>query len=439
MPDNLRTKTRKGMFNISQVIFWSAISAAFIGPGTVTTALKAGANFQLDLLWAVIFSIISCMVLQEAASRITIASGLTLGEAIQQKYSGTKRINLKDIISAGVIFGCIAYQAGNLTGASEAVQLFSILSKEWILFIIAITSALLMWKGNIRHITNTLGLLVAIMAILFAFLAFQSGITVHQVFMSSFRPKIPINSSVLVIGLIGTTIVPYNLFLGSGLSRGKDLKSTRNGLIPAIAIGGLITICILFTGTLLDINFDFKAISETFKIHLGDFGTYAFAIGLFAAGFTSGITAPFAAAITAQSAVMKKHDPGKLSFRMTWAIVLCVGLFFSLTNYHPVTLILIAQALNGLILPFVAVSVYLVLNDKNIVPERYANGKVYNLITLAVVGFTIFLGLNYLMNVILPLIDIKESNSIGYTFSAMLSIISVGLLAFISHDRGKIS
>ena len=41
---------------IRSVVLWSVISAAFIGPGTITTAVTAGASFQLGLLWAVVFA-----------------------------------------------------------------------------------------------------------------------------------------------------------------------------------------------------------------------------------------------------------------------------------------------------------------------------------------------------------------------------------------------
>ncbi|MCB0548279.1 MAG: divalent metal cation transporter, partial [Phaeodactylibacter sp.] len=64
---------------LSSVLFWSIISAAFIGPGTVTTAAKAGASFQLQLIWALAFSIFATIILQEAAARITLASGKNLG------------------------------------------------------------------------------------------------------------------------------------------------------------------------------------------------------------------------------------------------------------------------------------------------------------------------------------------------------------------------
>ena len=44
---------KKSLLNI---LFWSVVSAAFIGPGTITTAAKSGSLFGMDLLWALLFS-----------------------------------------------------------------------------------------------------------------------------------------------------------------------------------------------------------------------------------------------------------------------------------------------------------------------------------------------------------------------------------------------
>jgi len=66
------------MKRLSAALLWSAIAAAFIGPGTVTTAASAGAGYGAALLWAVAFSVIATFVLQEAAARITIATGQDL-------------------------------------------------------------------------------------------------------------------------------------------------------------------------------------------------------------------------------------------------------------------------------------------------------------------------------------------------------------------------
>jgi manganese transport protein len=57
------------------VLLWAVIAGAFIGPGTVATAATAGARHGLELLWAVLFSTGTCLLLQEAAARLTTATG----------------------------------------------------------------------------------------------------------------------------------------------------------------------------------------------------------------------------------------------------------------------------------------------------------------------------------------------------------------------------
>ena len=58
------------------------VTAAFIGPGTVTTATVAGARFGYVLLWALGFSVIATIVLQEMSARLGVVSGAGLGEAL---------------------------------------------------------------------------------------------------------------------------------------------------------------------------------------------------------------------------------------------------------------------------------------------------------------------------------------------------------------------
>ena len=48
----------------------AVIAAAFIGPGTVTTATLAGAEYGVTLLWALLFSVLATLVLQEMAARL---------------------------------------------------------------------------------------------------------------------------------------------------------------------------------------------------------------------------------------------------------------------------------------------------------------------------------------------------------------------------------
>ena len=105
---------------IGTVLFWSVISAAFIGPGTVATAASAGVNYKLDLVWVLVFATFACIILQESAARITIGSGLTLGQAIAKRFGNEK---WKVVLGFAVIFGCAAYEAGNFLGATSGISL----------------------------------------------------------------------------------------------------------------------------------------------------------------------------------------------------------------------------------------------------------------------------------------------------------------------------
>ena len=410
----------------SQIIFWSVISAAFIGPGTITTALKAGSNFQLNLIWAIFFSIFACIILQESVSRITITSGLTLGEAIQKKYGKKGILNYNILLTIAVIFGCIAYQAGNITGAVRGVQLAVDDQKLSIVLLIFIFAFGLMWIERLKLITSILGVLVSIMALLFLLMSLKTSFSISDIFSSIIRPKIPDSSSILIIALIGTTIVPYNLFMGSGLSKNRDLNSTRFGLTGAILFGGLITIFILITGTIIQGEFNFNAISSTIQSEIGNWGRYAFAIGLFAAGFTSSVTAPLAAAITARTMMpgpTAKH--GNKIYRLTWIVVLGTGTLFSLLDYHPVLIIVMAQVINGLILPFVALSIFFVINDEKIISAKYKNSLIANMILVLIVGTTIFLGIFHLVSVSMNILMVSSEIPYEMTIAGLVSIITI--------------
>ena len=115
------------MKRLLNILFWSVIAAAFIGPGTVTTAARAGSDFRFALAWALLFSVFACLVLQEASGRITVLTGKELGEAIRSRFSGSGWGRSVPVLAAiGIILGCAAFEAGNLLGGVAGLRLFQI-------------------------------------------------------------------------------------------------------------------------------------------------------------------------------------------------------------------------------------------------------------------------------------------------------------------------
>ena len=62
------------------------VTAAFIGPGTVTTASIAGANYGFALLWALVFSVLATIVLQEMSARLALVTRQGLAQALRNTY-----------------------------------------------------------------------------------------------------------------------------------------------------------------------------------------------------------------------------------------------------------------------------------------------------------------------------------------------------------------
>jgi manganese transport protein len=426
---------------LRSIVFWSIISAAFIGPGTVTTASKAGASFQLALLWALFFSIFATIMLQEAAARVTIASGKSLGEIIALKHQNSSS-TLSWIVFLSIAFGCAAYQAGNMLGAIEGIKLITDFSPKILTVGLAIFAFAILMLGNFRSIANVLGMVVALMGIAFIYVAFQTDFSFGKILQSAVVPSFPKDSSLLIISLVGTTIVPYNLFLASGITQGQSISEMRVGLVIAILIGGLISMAIMLVGAQLTSEFSFAALAEMMKTKMGNSGGSLFAFGLFTAGMTSSITAPLAAAVTAKSLFgsgKKEWEVNGKNFRFVWGIILLIGLISGLTIGKSIPAIIAAQAINGALLPVVAIFLILAVNDSSLIPKAYLNSNLSNIIMILLVTVSCFLGINNIFSALGKTVEIvKMSSSLQFTLVTSLTLfISLWLIYKIFMTKKK--
>jgi len=391
---------KKRLLNI---LFWSVIAAAFIGPGTVTTAASAGAGFGFSLLWTLVFSTLACVVLQEASARLTAVSGRNLGQAIRDYfYDRPMGKAVVYLVLGSIIFGCAAYETGNILGAIAGASLILHISPFILTLTTGILAAFLLWFGSTRTIAQVMGFIVAFMGICFLTTAVIINPPIGKILQGSFIPAFPDGSALLILALIGTTVVPYNLFLGSGLRHTQSLREMRLSLALAIIIGGVISIGVLIVGTSIAGTFTFEALAHELELRLGSWAAWFLGFGLFAAGFSSALTAPLAAAITARS--LRPDDNQQTDrwqengshYRLTWILVLAAGLLFGLLQVKPIPAIILAQALNGIILPIVAIFLLLMVNNAATLTTRNINAGWYNYLMGFVVFITLILGITNL-------------------------------------------
>jgi NRAMP (natural resistance-associated macrophage protein)-like metal ion transporter len=276
---------------LSSLLLWSVIAGAFIGPGTVVTAAAAGARFGLGLLWAVAFSTVACLLLQEAAARLTLTTGHDLASTVGRAAGTTSGRALAALVLGAVVLGCAAYEAGNILGAvAGATRLVGLPGWALTLAIGAVAAALLS-LGRPASVARALGLLVALMGVAFLATAAGLGPDPRSLLTGLVLPRMPAGSTAVVIALVGTTVVPYNLFLGSSLAREGDLGTARFGLAVAIGLGGLTTAAIVVAGSAVSGELSFEALAAVLGERLGTWAGALFGLGLLAAGLSSAVTA----------------------------------------------------------------------------------------------------------------------------------------------------
>ena len=410
------------------VVIWSIISAAFIGPGTVTTAVSAGSSFKLDLLWAVTFATLACIVLQEVAARITIASGMNVGQTLTVKFGRRNGNYLKWLIGGSVIAGCAAYEAGNILGAVAGLNLITGLNITLLTIIVTLVSFVLLWRGSPGWISNLMMTLVAIMGISFLLVALTQDLGFFEVITASVIPVIPSNGGLLLLGLVGTTVVPYNIFLGSGISKGQTIPMMRVGLTISIAVGGLITAFILIAGTAISDFSSFSNLYHDFEVKVGKGAAVGLALGLFAAGFSSAITAPYASAIISRTVFDTKEEN---KVRAVWFAVLMTGFLIGISGVRPIPVILIVQALNGLILPLLVIFLILVANDSRFVRGEFRHSNIYNALLLVVLGAVTLISLNNVDKALISAFGLNHSGHLTVVFMlASAVVIAVTVLVY---------
>jgi manganese transport protein len=402
------------------VVIWSIISAAFIGPGTVTTAVSAGSSFKLDLLWAVTFATLACIVLQEVAARITIATGMNVGQTLTVKFGRRNGNFLKWIIGGSVIAGCAAYEAGNILGAVSGLNLLTGISGIVLTIIVTTVSFIMLWRGSPGWISNLMMLLVVMMGISFLLVALTQQLSAVELISATIRPVIPANGQLLLLGLVGTTVVPYNIFLGSGISKGQTVPMMRVGLAISILIGGLITAFILIAGTAITDFSSFANLYNDFEVKVGRGAAISLALGLFAAGFSSSITAPYASAIIARTVFEAKEER---TVKVVWMAVLLTGFLIGMSGVRPIPVILVVQALNGLILPLLVIFLILVSNDQELIRVEFRHNTIYNVLLLVVLGAVTLISLNNVDKALITAFSLNHSGHLAIVLMLSTAIV----------------
>lgn len=374
--------------------------------GGIATYSAAGASYGYATLWMILVMTFSLVVVQEMAARMGAVTGKGFAALIRERFG----IRPTLFAMACLLASNAATSVAEFAGIAASLELFGV-SRYISVPIAAVVVWLLVVRGSYRNVEK---MLLALSSVFFAYViaAFMAkpdwGEVLHATFVPTF---IPTSAFVLiVIATIGTTIAPWmQFFVQSNIvDKGvtvKELVYTRIDVISgAIAANIIAWFIIVTTGTVLYPRGITASSAEKAAQALapvaGQYAGALFAIGLFGASLLAAFVLPLTAsyAITEAFGFERGIDKSWSEapvFNGIYTFVIFFGALLVLVPKAPlISIMVLSQAVNGVLLPFLLIFMMVIINDRRIM-GRHVNGRVYNAIgwttVVVVIALTVVL------------------------------------------------
>ena len=381
------------------------VTAAFIGPGTLTLCILAGVQHGFSLLWAMLLSVLITIFIQNTAARIAWTTRKGLAQSsLNQVVSPALKLALAALLISAIFIGNAAYEAGNLSGALLGLKglfggnTFLFGELDTLPLLLGLIVGYLLLKGNFKWLKQLLVAIVILMSLSFLLTAALTQPNLAEVLRGLFLPSFQSDELLTIVGLLGTTVVPYNLFLHSAMvaaSPNMSLGELRRDTLVAVGLGGVVSLCIIIAAASLEGNSLTNAadLGEALAPLYGAAAPVFMEFGFFAAGLTSALTAPMAAGFVVAECF--QWSTKSWGYRLTALSVLLVGVAFTLLGAVPLEIIRFAQIANGILLPVIGLLLLFTVNNSSLMKSARPS-FFQNAIFVFIELFFIFLGVKSL-------------------------------------------
>lgn len=380
------------------------IVGSFIGPGTVTSSTKAGADYGFQLFWCIIFSVIAVIVMQGMAARLGIVTQMGLAENLVKDFEDRPVLRnlLCGLVAVAITIGGFAYMSGDLTGTAIGISALTgistrIIAPVWGLCILLLLS----FAGDaLKYLEKLLGACVIIMAVVFLVTMFVVKPDLSSL-LAGCVPNIPKGGLMTCLSLIGTTVVPYNMFLHAASAKRTwhstdELPLCRFGTNVPMIIGGIVTGAIMVTAATVMQGMPVRnAMDMSIQLEptLGVYAKPFMAIGLVAAGVSSAVCTPMGVSYVLAGLFGWKTNRSDKRYTITNFLVLITGIVIAGAGFNPIALIMTAQGVNGIVLPVVVgVTIYLTARRK--IMGEFANSALENILGAGIFIISLILGVS---------------------------------------------
>jgi len=382
------------------------VSVGYMDPGNWATDIEGGARFGYTLIWVILMSNLMGILLQTLAARFGVVTGLDLAQGCRREYPRPVVFLLWGFAEIAIAATDLAEALGTIVG----LNLLFGLPLLWGCAITALDTFLLLalQRFGVRKIE----------AVILAMVATIGGCFLIEVFIarpdwggiaSGFVPRLDPSAVYIVIGIIGATVMPHNLYLYSSLVQSRAVSNTVTGKREACRFNLIDSMVALnaafFVNAAILImasaNFHSRGIevTEIQQAHalldhiLGNtLAPIAFALALVAAGQSSTITGTISGQVVMEGFVNLRMRPWlRRLITRSVALIPAVIIIAIAGDQGTYKLLILSQVILSLQLPFATIPLIHFTSDRRKMGD-FVNPRWVKLVAWAVA--LIIVGLN---------------------------------------------
>jgi NRAMP (natural resistance-associated macrophage protein)-like metal ion transporter len=370
--------------------------------GGITTYSLAGARYGYSLLWMLIPTTISLVVVQEMCARMGAVTGKGLSDLIRESFG----LRTTFYIMIALFLTNLGNTISEFAGIAAGMEIFGVSR-----FVSVPAAALIVWllivKGSYR-IVERVFLFACVIYLAYPLAAMMADVPWGEVMRASVTPSFKADGGyvAMMIGLVGTTIAPWMQFYQQAAVVEKGITADKYGYtrldvivgcVFAVAVALFIVVCcaatIFHQGMQVETAAD---AAQALRPLVGEYASWLFAVGLINASLFAAGVLPLSTAYYICEAMGWELGIDK-DFRKApeffWLITISIvvgGLTILIPDIPLLAVMYLSQVLNGVVLPFVLILMLLLINNKRLMGE-HVNGPIFNTVAWVTVFALILL------------------------------------------------
>ncbi len=359
--------------------------------GGIATYSAAGASYGYSLLWMLLLITFSLAVVQEMCARMGAATGQGLSDLIRENFG----VRWTAFVMLALLVANTGTIASEFVGIAASLELFGV-SKY---ISVPITAFVVWWlivQGSYKAVERIF-LAMSLVFLGYVGSAFLANPNWGEALRATVVPSFTLDRGYLMmfVATVGTTITPYmQVYIQSSTAEKgvtmRDFGYERFDVLAGSIFSNLIAFFIIVStaATLFAAGIQINTAADAAKALQPLAGPYAsdlFAIGLFGASTLAAGVLPLATAYSITEALGFEKGISRTFqeapvFMSIFTGLIIFGAAFSLIPGLPlIQTLIIVQALNGVLLPIILISILKLVNDKEVMGP-HVNGYVANAI-----------------------------------------------------------